>query len=174
MRKFLTLLLLLTLWSCQSESQNPLKNIQLVTPAGDVIETTIVYTPEEQSQGLSGVKNEDYKANQGMLFFYLEDDEKNFWMPDTYFDLDIIFTDKNLKIVDIIRKLPHYIGRNNQELIPRARPVWSRHALELKADSPISQKLKVGDTLQWKSKLPLEETEKKIREAVQNQSHLNQ
>ncbi len=164
MRKFLTLLLLFTLWSCQSESQDPLKNLKLVTPSGEVIETSLVYTIKDQTQGLSGVKNEDFKANQGMLFFYLEDDEKNFWMPDTYFDLDIIFLDKNLKIVDIIRKLPHYIGRNNQELIPRARPVWSRHALELKADSPFSHKLKVGDSLEWKSSLSLEETDKKIRE----------
>lgn len=166
MRKFLTLLLLLTLWSCQSESQDPLKKVTLQTPAGDKIETTIVYTPEEQTQGLSGVKNEDYKSHQGMLFFYLSDDDKAFWMPDTYFDLDIIFLDKDLKIVDIIKKLPHYVGRNNPELIPRARSVWSRHALELRADSPIAAKLKIGDTLKWESSLNLEETDSQIRKKL--------
>lgn len=167
MRKFLTLLLLLSLWSCQSESRNPLKKIELKTPAGDVIKTTLVFTPKDMEQGLSGTKADDFNEEQGMLFFYLADDEKNFWMPDTYFDLDLIFLDKDLKINDIIRKLPHYIGRNNPDLIPRARSVWARHVLEMKASSPISQKLKIGDQLRWDSELTVEQTAAKITEELQ-------
>jgi uncharacterized membrane protein (UPF0127 family) len=167
MRKFLTLLLLLTLWSCQSESRNPLKKIELKTPAGDVIKTTLVFTPKDMEQGLSGTKAEDFSEEQGMLFFYLVDDEKNFWMPDTYFDLDLIFLDKDLKVNDIIRKLPHYIGRNNPDLIPRARSVWARHVLEMKSSSAISNKIKIGDQLQWESDLNLEQTAVKITEELQ-------
>lgn len=162
MRKFLTLLLLVTLWSCQSESRNPLKRVELKTPAGDTIKTTLVFTPQDMEQGLSGTKPEDFDEDQGMLFFYLVDDEKNFWMPDTYFDLDLIYLDKDLKINDIIRKLPHYIGRANMDLIPRARGVYSRHVLEMKSTSAISHKLKIGDQLVWKSELSLEETSSKI------------
>lgn len=152
MIKLLTLCLLFTLVSCQSESRtkSTLKTVELITPSGDVIKTSLAISPSEQEQGLSGVQSEDYEANQGMLFYYDADEEKNFWMPDTYFDLDIHFLDKDLKITDIIRKLPHYKGRANPELIPRARPVWSRHALEMRSDSSISQKLKIGDQLIWK------------------------
>lgn len=167
MRKFLTLLLLLSLWSCQSESRNPLKTVELKTPAGDVIKTTIVFTPKDMEQGLSGTKPEAFDEDQGMLFFYLADDEKNFWMPDTYFDLDLIYLDKDLKINDIIRKLPHYIGRANPELIPRARSVYGRHVLEMKSTSGISNKLKIGDQLQWSSELGLEETANKISAELQ-------
>lgn len=169
MRKLLTLSLLLVFFlSCQSESRksDPLKYVELVSPSGEVIETTLAVTPAEQEQGLSGVKAEDFEDNQGMLFFYTQDDEKNFWMPDTYFDLDLIYLDKDLKILDIIRKLPHYIGRANPELIPRARGVWCRHTLEMKATSPLSQKLKIGDVLKWQSKIPLEEADKKIQEKL--------
>lgn len=162
MGKFLTLILLLVLAACQSESRNPLKYVELVTPKGDVIKTSLVYTPKDMEQGLSGVKAENYEEDQGMLFFYLEDNDKHFWMPDTYFDLDLIYLDQNLKIVDIIRKLPHYIGRSNPDLIPRARGVWCRHTLEMKATSPISAKLNVGDQLTWKSELSLPETTEKV------------
>ncbi len=164
MRKLLSLLLLFVLLSCQRVSQDPLKNIQLATPYGDTIETTLSYTMADQTQGLSGVKNEEYEENQGMLFYYMEDGEKAFWMPDTYFDLDLIFLDKDLKILDIVRNVPHYVGRANPDLIPKVRPVWARHTLELKASSPISKKLKVGDQLKWKSSLSMEKTEAKMKE----------
>jgi uncharacterized membrane protein (UPF0127 family) len=166
MRKFLTLFLLFFLCACQSESRDPLKYVELITPAGDTIKTSIVYKGVDQQQGLSGIQDADFKNDQGMLFFYLVDDEKNFWMPDTYFDLDIIFLNPELKILDIIRKLPHYIGRNSPELIPRGRPVWARHALELKATSGIAQKLKIGDQLTWKSSLNLKDTEEQIRKLI--------
>lgn len=171
MRKFLTLsLCLLSLFSCQSESRksDPLKYTELTTTSGEVIETSVALTPAEQEQGLSGVKPEDFEANQGMLFFYVEDSEKNFWMPDTYFDLDLFYLDQNLKVVDVIRKLPHYVGRANPQLIPRARPIWCRHVLEMKSTSPVAQKINVGDTLKWQGALPLKETELKAVEKLKN------
>lgn len=169
MGKFITLALLFCLSACQSESRpghDPLKSIELITPAGESIETTLAIFPKDQEQGLSGVKSEDFNDNQGMLFFYLEDDEKQFWMPDTYFDLDLFYLDKNLKVIDIIRKLPFYVGRANEHLIPRARAVWARHTLEMKSSSPIAQKLKLGDVLMWKSKLTLEQTESEAKKLL--------
>jgi hypothetical protein len=163
MTKFLTILLLLSLWACQSESQTPLKYLELKSPQGDVIKTTLSFTPKDMEQGLSGVKSEDFSDSQGMIFFYLAEQEMHFWMPDTYFDLDLFFLDKDLKIIDIIRKLPHYIGRSNPDLIPRARGAWGRHVLEMKSTSAISSKLKIGDQLEWKSSLNLLETEEAIK-----------
>lgn len=165
MRKFLTLLLLFSLMACQSESQkrNPLKEVQLETPKGELIRTSIMYTDEEQIKGLSGTQDSDYDADQGMLFFYKESGEKNFWMPDTYFDLDLFYLDDQLKILDIVRKLPHYVGRSNPDLIPRARAVWCRHTLEMKSTSPIAQGLKIGDQFKWVSSLTLAETEKQLK-----------
>ncbi|MFP5385200.1 MAG: DUF192 domain-containing protein [Bacteriovoracia bacterium] len=170
MRKFLTLTLLFVLFACQSESRKALENgrvpenVELITPAGKVIETTLAITMEEQEQGLSGVKPEDFEDNQGMLFFYISEDERHFWMPDTYFDLDLFYLDKNLTITDIIRKLPHYKGRANPNQIPRARGVWARHVLEMKSSSPIAQSLKLGDKLTWKAPVSLPETEERVRQ----------
>ena len=91
---------------------------------------------------------------------------KNFYDTDDNIDQTKEYlkaNNKDLKIIDIVRKLPYYIGRSNPHLIPRARPVWARHVLEMKANSKISKNLKVGDVLTWKSPLTLKETEEKVK-----------
>jgi uncharacterized membrane protein (UPF0127 family) len=165
MIKFILLLLLLAFSACQSglrptDSEN---QVVLLTPSRHKILTKIALTAKEQEQGLSGVKPEDFNDDEGLMFFYLEEDERHFWMPDTYFDLDLIYLDKNLVVQDIIRKLPHYQGRLNPELIPRARPVWARHVLEMKSSSSISQSIKIGHRLEWQGSISLNEFELKLR-----------
>lgn len=167
MTKFIFLATLFILFGCQSnsrpsESQNSFGKVELVTPGGQTIHTVLSVTRAEQEQGLSGVKPEDFEDNEGMLFFNLEEEERQFWMPDTYFDLDLFYLDSDLKILDIVRKLPHYIGRANPHLIPRARSVWCKHILEMKSTSPIAQSLAVGQILQWKGSLNLKEFEEKV------------
>jgi uncharacterized membrane protein (UPF0127 family) len=161
MRKLIAFLSLFILLSCQSESQNqnPLKKVELQTSFGSSIETILAIDAKEQEMGLSGVKPEDFGDSEGMLFFYTQDEERHFWMPDTYFELDLFYLDKDLKIIDIVRKLPFYIGRANPELIPRARGVWCRHVLEMKSTSSIAQKINVGDKLIWKGTVTLLEAE---------------
>ncbi len=165
MRKLLAFVLLFTLAACQSESRSgrTTRKIELVTPSGETIETTLALSPEEQERGLSGTRPGDFDDDEGVLFFYLDEDERHFWMPDTYFDLDLFYLDRDLKITDVVRRLPHYVGRVNPELIPRARGVWARHVLEMKSSSAIAQRLKTGDVLTWKADLSLKDTEAQIR-----------
>lgn len=173
MGKFLTLLSLTILLSCQSESRPGVRKdlgyTNLITPKGETIKTRVVFRDQDQIQGLSGVKPDEFEENEGMLFWYQDEGVRAFWMPDTYFDLDLFFLDKDLKVIDITRKLPHYVGRHNESLIPRAREVWSRHVLEMKSSSPVSVSINVGDKLEWKGDLSLSETEKKISEVLENQ-----
>jgi uncharacterized membrane protein (UPF0127 family) len=142
---------------------DPYKVTEFVTPDNQEIKTRLALTLDEQIQGLSGIKDNEFDNDEGMLFYYLVDQEHAFWMPDTYFDLDIIYLDQHFKILDIVRKVPHYIGRQNPERIPRVRAVYSRHVLELKSSSEIAQKLKVGDLLRWNSPVTPQQIESKIR-----------
>ncbi len=163
MAKLIFRLMLLTLFACQSGSpfSDSENQVVLVTPSGEEIKTKIALTLKEQEQGLSGLKPEDFLEDEGMLFFYFDEDERHFWMPDTYFDLDLFYLDKNLEVRDIIRKLPQYKGRLNPELIPRARPVWARHVLEMKSSSTISTKIQIGHRLNWRGDLSLQQFEEK-------------
>lgn len=166
MPKFLTLCLLSLLLSCQTESRRA-RSLELVTPKGQVIKTQLAITGKEQEQGLSGVQPEDFDDDEGMLFYYLQDGDKYFWMPDTYFDLDLFYLDKDLKVLDIVRKLPHHKGRHNEALIPRARGVWCRHTLEMKASSPVAAGIQVGDQLRLKGDRSLQELDALARKLPQ-------
>lgn len=158
MLKFLTLFLLAMCLACQSESQSP-REFELLTPRGEVIETRMAVTLKEQERGLSGIQPDDFDDDEGLLFYYLQDGDRHFWMPDTYFDLDLFYLDENFKVLDVVRKLPHHKGRLNESMIPRARGVWSRHVLEMKSSSPIAAKLSVGESLKPKSPVTTEALE---------------
>jgi uncharacterized membrane protein (UPF0127 family) len=142
---------------------DPLEQVELVTPSGENIRVSLAYTSEDQQAGVSGIKANDFEDDEAKLFFYLQDATRTFWMPNTYFDLDIIYLSKDLEIIRIVPDVPHYTGSNSSE-IPRAPAVKSRHVLEMRADSPIANKLKAGDRLEWKSPLTLQQTESKIRQ----------
>jgi uncharacterized membrane protein (UPF0127 family) len=162
MRKLLACLMMLILYSCQDKSpslnrEDMWKIGSLLTPRGDKILVILSITPQEQSQGLSGISDQQFQPDQGMLFFNLADDERSFWMPDTYFNLDLFFLDENLKVTDIVRELPHYKGRLNPQLIPRAPKIWSRHVLEMKSSSSISKNIQISDQLKWQGELNLSE-----------------
>lgn len=144
-----------------SETRNTLKEVFLITPDGHIVDASIAYKSADQQQGLSGVKPENFNDSMGKLFMYSKEASRVFWMPDTYFALDIICLDENLVIKEIVWALPAYSGNVNSE-IPRAPAVTSRHVLEMKAGSPISASLRIGDKLQWNSSLSLSETLEKM------------
>lgn len=147
------------------ENPNHLKEIFLLTPDGQEIQAAAAYKPEDQENGLSGVKPETFSYSMGKFFIYFKDASRVFWMPNTYFALDIIYLDKNLVINEIVWALPAYSGNVNSE-IPRAPAVKSRHVLEMKAGSPISGSLRIGDQLKWNSSVPMEETLKRMQDEL--------
>ena len=139
-----------------AENLQELKKAKVFLPNGQTLNTTLAITSPEQAQGLSGVKPNDFGDYDAMLFVYRNDGYRGFWMPDTYFNLDIIFLDKNMRIVHIERDVPHHPGRQEPPRIARTPSIPCRHVLEIKASSPVSKAIKLGDVLQLKTKMPLE------------------
>lgn len=151
----LVLFFLLTLaTSCQSKvDKDPKEWAWLVTPQ-DKILVKLAITDAQQIQGLSGLRDDAWPDDDGLLFVNDEERLHEFWMPDTYFDLDLIYLNKDFEIISIQRALPHFIGRFPENRIPRARKMWARHILELKSKSEVSKRLKVGDRLKFQSPEP--------------------
>ena len=141
--------------------KDPLKSAKIKLPSGEIIRVKLALSEEEKTKGLSGVSDNQFKKDQGLLFFYSQRGKRSFWMPDTYFPLDIFFLDKKLKIVDIVRNLPNHPGFEEPPPIPRARTVFSFHVLEMRSDSPLAKKLNHGDQLHWLSSISLSEIESK-------------
>ncbi|MBY0518072.1 MAG: DUF192 domain-containing protein [Bacteriovoracaceae bacterium] len=151
LNRILPVLLLTLLAACNDPvEKDPAHWGWLIAPQ-DKILTKLAISLDDQVKGFSGTRDEDWPDDQGIIFLYDEDGPRAFWMPDTYFDLDLFFIDKDLKIIDIERKVPHFIGRTPEDRIPRIRSVWARHVLELKSKSSVSQKLKLGDQLKFHS-----------------------
>lgn len=151
------LLLLLSTFvaACQSSPTN--SQCLFETIRAEKIKLRLALTSEEQMQGLSGVKPEQFSVDEGMLFRGDRDQIKTFWMPDTYFNQHIFFLDQNFKILDVARNVPHYVGRENDADIPRVKPVFARHVFEMRADSRIATQLQVGESLKWICPRPLEQ-----------------
>ncbi|MEC7183898.1 MAG: DUF192 domain-containing protein [Bdellovibrionota bacterium] len=163
-------ILCLTLTSCTKQTllelfnkRDPLETAKIKLPSGEVIRVKLALTEEEKTKGLSGVSENQFKKDEGLLFFYSKRGRRSFWMPDTYFPLDLFFLDKKLKIVDIVRNLPNHPGFQEPPPIPRARTVFAFHVLEMRSDSHLAKKLSHGDQLQWLSSISLSEIESKIR-----------
>ncbi len=154
---------ILSLFGCRgvAKEADVLEKGRLATSWGEVIHVELARSKATQAKGLSGRKKGSLKENQGMLFVYREKNLKSFWMPDTYFDLDIIFLDENLKIINIQRKVPHHPGRTEPPAIARTPSILSQHVLELAADSKLSRKLKAGQQFKWLGVKPLFEIKSK-------------
>lgn len=138
-------------WSDASNLKR-LKTGILTLASGKTVKLRYAITDGEQLKGLSGVMPEEFADDEGLLFFYKDVSPKRFWMPDTYFNLDIFFIDAKGKVKQVARDVLAHPGFN-ETLIPIARTetVVCRHVLEMKATSALSKSIKIGDVLKWTS-----------------------
>jgi hypothetical protein len=121
----------------------------LALPDGDRIQVFIAHTRSEHIQGLSDVQPGHFAPDQGMFFAYPSSGSRVFWMRNTHFDLDILFLDQNLKVIDVQRSLPHHPGTGQNSVPARTSPVHCRHVLEMRSDSALADKIQPGMHLQW-------------------------
>ncbi|MFG1484896.1 DUF192 domain-containing protein [Halobacteriovorax sp. RZ-1] len=124
----------------------------LITPKNSEINVSWAVSEEEKQQGLSGLKANKMKKNEGLVFVYSKEMPLKFWMPDTHFDLDIIFLDKNFKVV-AIETLPHYPSRNEPQKIPTTKVYQGQFVLELHAGMAKKYGITKGSQLKWKKAL---------------------
>jgi uncharacterized membrane protein (UPF0127 family) len=143
-----------------AKTEKSLYKIQ--NPYGKSVVLRLAITRSEHQKGLSGLSPKDFGINEGMLFINPQMGIRQFWMPDTYFNLAIIFLDQNLKIVGIEPNVPHHPGFKEPPSIYRTKEYFAQYVLETKTESPFNKKLKAGDQLKWVGKINLSEIGSKI------------
>ena len=102
-----------------------------------VISAKVANGDVERSKGLSGV--EKLKNDEGMLFVYREDGLHGIWMKDMKISIDIIWLNKDKKVV--------YIVKNAQpESYPKTfKPKkFARYVLEVPAGYTTEKKITIG------------------------------
>ena len=84
-----------------------LKDVFFLLPNGSAsgkISVSVVHTNAGRRKGLMYVK--DMPATRGMLFLFPEQQQLKFHMKNTYIPLDMIFVDKDKKVVGILHDVP--------------------------------------------------------------------
>ena len=112
--------------------------------SGDIILTAeVAKSIEEQSVGLG---NREYlPEREGMLFILSGNGPHRFWMKNVQFPLDMLWIDKNKKIVLINHNIP-------PESYPETfiGPPSARYVLEVQGGYSKKKSLKIGDFWDWK------------------------
>lgn len=116
------------------------ENIQYVKIAGQNIKVDLANTLESRTKGLSG--RQELKENEGMLFVFDHEGLYPFWMKGMNFPIDIIWINKDLKVVYI-----------KKDVSPLSYPETytssenAKYILEVVAGFSEKNNLKVGDSV---------------------------
>jgi uncharacterized membrane protein (UPF0127 family) len=140
-----------------------LPEISIALPNGKILKTRLALSNETRENGLSAIDESSLADHQGMLFLFSGEAPRQFWMPNTYFDLDVFFLDANLRVLKIARDLAKHPGLSNTPPISFTPTVFCAHVLELKASSKISKEITEGMHLQWMSRPSLSQIKSSIR-----------
>lgn len=122
------------------------------------LDVTVADEYDERVLGLSGVPS--LRDLQGELFIFDTDAKHGMWMKDMLIPLDIIWIDKDLRVVHIAENVlpntyPHQIF---------APPVDARFVLETNAFFVSSLKVKLGDRLNLPPSLIPEDIRKDLQQ----------
>lgn len=121
----------------------PVKNKILI--AGKEVYVDVADTDASRETGLMYKKF--MPENQGMLFVFDKEDQYAFWMRNTFIPLDIIWVDKNYKVVDIKE---NFQPCTIQECIPYIPEVNALYVIEVNAGWAKNNNLKIGDSVKLK------------------------
>ncbi|MFC1685890.1 DUF192 domain-containing protein [Nanoarchaeota archaeon] len=115
-------------------------NIQIITQKSKhKFEVELAKNFLQQAKGLMFKKKLD--ENKGMLFVFNKERKRSFWMINTTIPLDLIFIDKDSKIVDIIKNTtPLSINLYSS-------PNPAKYVLEVNSNTADKIGIKVGDSV---------------------------
>lgn len=120
------------------------KFIKIYLPSGLSITAELAVTAEERGRGL--MFREKLLPDQAMLFVFEAEDYHSFWMKNTLVALDMVWLDKEKRIVHIERDVPPCKADPCPSYTPK-RP--GSYVLELKSGSAERLKLKLFDKLEF-------------------------
>lgn len=118
--------------------------VKVFFPDGAVITAELAVTDEERQRGL--MYREKINADQGMLFIFEEESIQSFWMKNMNFSIDIIWLDREKRIIHIEHRVPPC----PEEPCPTySSRIPAMYILEIKAGSADKNKLKLYDRLEF-------------------------
>ena len=115
----------------------------------EVFAVEIADTPEERALGLQ--YRESLGKNSGMLFIFESESNHTFWMYNTYIPLDIIFLNRDRKIVHIAKNTTPL---STETINPQNNTIL--YAIEVNAGTSDRLGLQIGDRVSFSASISRE------------------
>lgn len=126
-----------------TRAENP-AGPRVILPDGFAVNIEIADDPETRAQGL--MYRDHLAPDAGMLFFFPQPGEYAFWMKNTRIALDMIWLDRERRIVHIKPEVPPCQVADCPSYPPNA---IASYVLELAGGEAKKHGLKVGDVVQF-------------------------
>ncbi|MFA6029311.1 MAG: DUF192 domain-containing protein [Elusimicrobiota bacterium] len=130
-----------------AQKMSLLAKANIVLPDRALLVADVVDTPEARETGL--MFREKLAPDYGMLFVFPKAERLEFWMKNTYVDLDMVWLDAARRVAVVHRDVPRSAKDTPEEKIAR-RGGEGLYVLELPAGAAMRHKIKVGDVLDFK------------------------
>jgi hypothetical protein len=125
-------------------AEQPRASIKVFFPDGSSATAELAVTDSERQLGL--MHRPRINADQGMLFVFEEEDVHAFWMKNMRFPIDILWLDKDRRIVHIAPRVPPCL----QDPCPSYPcPLPAKYVLELKSGESEARRLRLYDRLEF-------------------------
>ncbi|MFA4995910.1 MAG: DUF192 domain-containing protein [Patescibacteria group bacterium] len=131
-------------WRAKSNNQHANSQTKQVCYEARCFNVELATTSEEQERGL--MERESLAADAGMLFVYRSEGDYPFWMKNTKIPLDMIWIDKDFKVVSMVAAEP-CVSDPCRIYDPQKQ---AKYVLELSAGTAQNINLKEGDEVVFK------------------------
>jgi uncharacterized protein len=141
--------LLLALSGCggsETASPDSFNSREITFPNGTKIRAELAMHPQDVTRGMK--YRDSLAPDRGMLFFHGREGVYRYWMFEVKIPLDMLWMDKNHKIVQIVHNAPPCPGPS--EKCPNYGGAYkSAYVLELPAGTALKNNLKPGMILEF-------------------------
>jgi len=110
----------------------------------EITRIVIEIAADDYSRSFGLMFREKLPFSQGMLFIFDDDDVRYFWMKNTPLPLDMIFVNKDKKIVKIQKNTKPFSLQSYSSESP------ARYVVEVNTGFSDSFQIKEGDKIEWK------------------------
>jgi hypothetical protein len=143
MKKALLLISIIMMLYCAGRADRA-KYVKVFFPDGSAVTAELAMTDEERQQGL--MFREGLAADQGMLFIFEDEEIHSFWMKNMRFSIDILWLDRDRRIVHVESRVPPCAADPCPSYIPD-KP--ASFVLELQSGAARKHGLKLYDRLDF-------------------------
>jgi uncharacterized membrane protein (UPF0127 family) len=124
----------------------PLPVSDIRFPDGFKVAAELALTPETQERGL--MYRTEMTEDHGMLFVFPKEAWVQFWMKNTWMDLDMVFIGADKKITKIYNRVPRSYPGWADDKVAKV-PGYGLYVLELSRGVAKKHKLKTGEKLDF-------------------------